>query len=108
MKVTEEKPIVEVEVPTPKIELGKRVKCSITNFEGVVVSRQIWINGSIRIKLLEQHRTDRVTVQLEPQSYWIDEPAGVVIEPKKADPKPQPAKNDTGGPAEPKLQERSR
>lgn len=100
VKVINKEPIIAATEPEEVIKLGERVKCSVTEFEGVAVSRQVYINGCTRIKIQEKYKKDGM-VQQEPQIFWQDEPAVEVIKAKKKDPKPTPARQSTGGPAEP-------
>ncbi len=79
-----------------EIQLGDKVKDTITGFIGIAVARTIWIQGC-----------DRITVQplvnknnnLE-ESMSFDEPSLIVISKKKTPKK----RDDVGGPRpEPKL-----
>ena len=99
VKVLDLTPIVEGLVePKEVIKLGERVRCSVTEFEGVAVSRKIFLNGCTRIQIQEKYKKDGM-VQQEPANIWQDEPALEVIKPKKADPAPKPAAQNTGGPS---------
>lgn len=99
VKVLDPKPIVEgIIEPKEVIKLGERVKCSVTEFEGVAVSRKIYLNGCTRIQIQEKYKKDGM-VQQEPQTLWQDEPALQVIKPTPVDPKPAPKSQNTGGPS---------
>lgn len=72
------------------IQLGDRVKDSITGITGIAVARTHWLHGC-----------DRITVQPEkldegkmPESVTIDEPQLVLVKAKQV----LPGKKDTGGP----------
>jgi len=51
------------------IELGQKVKDSITGFEGIAVAKAIYLNGCISYQVESQKLKDGKTIQPE----WFDE-----------------------------------
>ena len=52
-----------------KIELGSKVKCIVTGFEGIITERAEYLNGCVQYKVTPKMKKDG-TVQ---ESYYIDE-----------------------------------
>jgi hypothetical protein len=72
------------------INLGDKVKDSITGFEGIVTGKTIWLNGCTRVGVQSDVLKDGVPTEAQ----WIDEPQLKVIESQKVSMGPR----DTGGP----------
>lgn len=68
-----------------KIELGQKVRDTITGMEGIAVGRTVWLNGCIRISVQSQMLKDGVPLDQQ----WIDEPQLQVVE-ETAAPEPEP------------------
>lgn len=60
---------------TTKIDLGSRVKCKITGFEGVVIARTEWLSGCTRVTVKPEKLKDGKTIEAE----TFDEPEVEVI-----------------------------
>jgi len=58
------------------IKLGDKVKDTITDFEGTVISKVIHLNGCIRYEVKPKKLKDGKTIESE----WIDEGQLIVIE----------------------------
>lgn len=75
------------------IQLGQRVRDTVSGFEGVVVCRAEWLNGCIRFSV--QARVDKDGKL--PELQWIDEPQCEALEdPPATNPIRQPQR--MGGP----------
>jgi hypothetical protein len=59
-----------------EIELGQKVKDTITGMEGIVISRTVWLNGCVRVGVQPQQLKDGIPVE----SQIFDEPQLVVVE----------------------------
>lgn len=58
------------------IQLGQKVRDSITGLEGIVVCRAEWLYGCVRITVQPQEVKDGKPVDM----YTFDEPQAVVLE----------------------------
>lgn len=74
------------------IQLGDRVKDSITGFEGVAIGRTEWLHGCVRITIQGDKLHNGVPV--EPVSF--DEPQVVIVKAKKVEKKEE--ETPPGGP----------
>ena len=78
------------------IELGDKVKDTITDFEGTVTAKIIYLNGCVRYEVKPQGLKDGKTIESE----WIDETQLFVR--SKAKPRAtetaKEEEDDTGGP----------
>lgn len=75
-----------------RIQLGQRVRDSVSGFEGIVVCRAEWLNGCVRFSV--QPRVDKDGKL--PEMQWIDEgQCEAMAEPPAENPVAQPRK---GGP----------
>jgi hypothetical protein len=62
------------------INLGDKVKDSVTGFEGIVVGKTTWLNGCTRIGI----QSDVLKDGLPKDVQWIDEPQLKIILPKSS------------------------
>lgn len=99
VEILDEQPILEVEEPEEIINLGDKVRCSVTGFEGIAIARSVYLNGCVRIKIQEKYKRDGM-LQQEPPQFWVDEPGLKVMPMQTEESKPNPPKQDTGGPKE--------
>lgn len=72
------------------INLGDKVKDTITGFEGVIISKVIHINGCVRYEVKPQGLKDGKTIESE----WIDETQIIV----KSKAKTRKEDKEPGGP----------
>ena len=78
------------------IELGDRVRDTVTNFKGIAVARALWLHGCNRIAIQPQGVTGDGDIQ---DATWIDEPQLKIV--KKGAVQNIPGKEKTkksGGP----------
>jgi len=76
------------------VELGDKVKDSVSGFEGVAVARHTYLQGCNRISV--QPVIDKEGKLLESQAF--DEPQLIVLKQKKIKVKKETKKNKPGGP----------
>ena len=74
------------------ISIGDKVKDIITDFEGIVVARAVYMNGCVRCQVQAKVKKDGTPIEGE----WIDETQ--LICKKKAE--KQNREKDTGGPCD--------
>jgi hypothetical protein len=72
------------------INLGDKVKDTVTGFEGIVTCKTTWLNGCTRVGIQSDVLQDGKPIEVQ----WIDEPQLRVIESQKVSLGPR----DTGGP----------
>ena len=56
LRILEKKPVVAVVEPEQIIKLGQKAKCTVTNFTGVVIAREVHMNGCVRLKIRDEYR----------------------------------------------------
>jgi len=84
--------VIEDSEEVEMINIGDKVKDMVTDFEGIVVARAVYMNGCIRCEVLAKITKDGKPIEGE----WIDETQ--LICKKKA--KVQSKEKDTGGPCD--------
>jgi len=72
------------------VELGDKVKDTVTGFEGIVVAETKWLNGCVRFGV----QSDKLKDGLPTEPQWVDEHQLKVLSKGKAKQGPR----DPGGP----------
>lgn len=78
-----------------EVELGSKIKDSVTGFKGITTARCVYINGCVQYEITPTALKDGV-----PQKeYWLDEKRVILIPTKKKISIPSPKSKYQGGPA---------
>jgi len=92
LDVINKEPVIKVVEPKYTVELGACVQDSVTNFKGTVITRELHMNGCVRIRI----RTEFIPGDKTSMSTAIFDEASVKIVKQKETVKPTP-KNTTRG-----------
>ena len=94
LRIINKTPIIKCVEPKVKIKLGEKVKSSVTNFTGIVISREVHINGCVRLKIRSEYKAGDETSMTV---FTFDEPELEVIKPKtNSTVKPKKSTPNTG------------
>jgi hypothetical protein len=75
-----------------QVELGTKVRDTVTGYEGVATGATTWLNGCVRYAIQGDGRKDGIPVEL----YWADEQQIEAVEDKPLESAVEAGK--TGGP----------
>jgi len=92
LEVLNKEPIVKCVVPEFKIEMGACVKDTVTNFKGTVITRELHMNGCVRLRV----RNEYVPGDETTMSTAIFDEGSCEVVPQKKTVKPAPRKETTG------------